>query len=143
MLTPYRRALTTTVNDIEHIEANSLPGIGVVKIYFQPGADVRLANAQITAVSQTLLRQMPSGTTPPLVLNYNASTVPIVQLALAGQGLSEQNLFDYGVNFIRRGRSTATGACVLRIILTRPLARQTDGSAPKLLHAKLHPCWLP
>jgi multidrug efflux pump subunit AcrB len=112
VLTPYQRTLTTTVNDIEHIEANSLPGIGVVKIYFQPGADVRLANAQITAVSQTLLRQMPTGTTPPLILNYNASTVPIVQLALAGEGLSEQRLFDYGVNFIRTRLVTVPGAAV-------------------------------
>ncbi|EJL36316.1 cation/multidrug efflux pump [Caulobacter sp. AP07] len=112
VLTPYQRALTTTVNDIEHIEANSLPGIGVVKVYFQPGADVRLANAQITAVSQTLLRQMPPGTTPPLILNYNASTVPIVQLALSGEGLNEQQLFDYGVNFIRTRLVTVPGAAV-------------------------------
>jgi CzcA family heavy metal efflux pump len=112
VLTPYQRALTTTVNDIEHIEANSLPGIGVVKVYFQPGADVRLANAQITAVSQTLLRQMPAGTTPPLILNYNASTVPIVQLALSGEGLNEQQLFDYGVNFIRTRLVTVPGAAV-------------------------------
>jgi CzcA family heavy metal efflux pump len=112
VLTPYQRALTTTVNDIEHIEASSLPGIGVVKIYFQPGADVRLANAQITAISQTLLRQMPTGTTPPLILNYNASTVPIVQLALAGKGLSEQQLYDFGVNFIRTRLVTVPGAAV-------------------------------
>ncbi|MDR7116076.1 efflux RND transporter permease subunit [Caulobacter sp. BE254] len=112
VLTPYQRTLTTTVNDIEHIEANSLPGIGVVKIYFQPGADVRLANAQITAVSQTLLRQMPTGTTPPLILNYNASTVPIVQLALAGEGLSEQRLFDYGLNVLRTRLVTVPGAAL-------------------------------
>jgi multidrug efflux pump subunit AcrB len=112
ILTPYQRTLTTTVNDIEHIEANSLPGIGVVKVYFQPGADVRLANAQITAVSQTLLRQMPTGTTPPLILNYNASTVPIVQLALSGEGLNEQQLFDYGLNFIRTRLVTVPGAAM-------------------------------
>ncbi|MHB8284948.1 MAG: efflux RND transporter permease subunit, partial [Caulobacteraceae bacterium] len=69
IVTPYERTLTTTVNDIQHIEATSLPNIGIVKIYFQPGADVRLANAQITAISQTLLRQLPVGTTPPLILN--------------------------------------------------------------------------
>lgn len=112
VLTPYQRTLTTTVNDIEHIEANSLPGIGVVKIYFQPGADVRLANAQITAISQTLLRQLPPGTTPPLILNYNASTVPIVQLALSGEGLNEQQLFDYGLNFIRTRLVTVPGAAM-------------------------------
>ncbi|MGR4862803.1 efflux RND transporter permease subunit [Caulobacter sp. LARHSG274] len=112
ILTPYQRTLTTTVNDIEHIESTSLPGIGVVKIYFQPGADVRLANAQITAVSQTLLRQLPTGTTPPLILNYNASTVPIVQLALSGEGLSEQQLFDYGLNFIRTRLVTVPGAAM-------------------------------
>ena len=71
-----------------------MSGIGVVKIYFQPGADIRVANAQVTAVAQSATRQMPQGTTPPLILNYNASTVPIIQLALSGKGLSEQNLAD-------------------------------------------------
>ena len=85
IVTPSQRALTTTVNDIEHIEANSYTGVGIVKIFFQPGADIRTANAQVTAISQTLLRQMPPGTTPLLILNYNASTVPILQLAL-GRG---------------------------------------------------------
>ena len=78
------RALTTTVNDIEHIEAQSYNGVGIVKIFFQPGANIRTANAQVTAISQTVLKQMPPGTTPPLILNYNASTVPILQLALSG-----------------------------------------------------------
>ncbi|MBS7809547.1 efflux RND transporter permease subunit [Roseococcus pinisoli] len=112
ILTPYQRSLTTTVNDIEHIEANALPGMGIVKVFFQPGADVRLANAQITAISQTLLRQLPPGATPPLILNYNASTVPILQIALAGQGLSEQQLFDLGVNFIRPQLVTVPGAAM-------------------------------
>ena len=112
ILTPYQRTLTTTVNDIEHIEANALPGIGIVKIFFQPGADIRLANAQITAVSQTLLRQLPPGTTPPLILNYNASTVPILQIALSGAGLGEQQLFDVGFNFIRTRLVTVPGAAV-------------------------------
>ena len=92
MLTQFERTLTTTVNDIEHIEATSYTGIGIVKIFFQPTADIRTANAQVTAVSQTLLRQMPPGTLPPLILNYNASTVPIIQLALSGKGLTEQQL---------------------------------------------------
>ncbi|WP_424814401.1 efflux RND transporter permease subunit [Roseococcus sp. YIM B11640] len=112
ILTPYQRSLTTTVNDIEHIEANALPGLGIVKVFFQPTADVRLANAQITAISQTLLRQLPPGTTPPLILNYNASTVPIVQLALSGQGMTEQQLFDLGVNFIRPRLVTVPGAAM-------------------------------
>src|SRR5271165_4915864 len=90
LTTPFQRVLTTTVNDIEHIEANSYVGIGIVKVFFQPNADIRIANTQVTAVSQTLLRQLPPGTTPPLILNYNAATVPIIQLALSGQGLSEQ-----------------------------------------------------
>lgn len=112
ILTPYQRSLTTTVNDIEHIEATSLPGMGIVKVFFQPGADVRLANAQITAISQTLLRQLPPGTTPPLILNYNASTVPILQIALAGRGMTEQQLFDLGVNFIRPQLVTVPGAAM-------------------------------
>ncbi len=101
IIDPHERILTTTVNDIEHIESQSYQGIGVVKIYFQPGADIRTATAQVTSVSQTVLRQMPPGTTPPLILNYNASTVPILQLALSGKGLSEQQLFDMGWNQIR------------------------------------------
>ncbi len=112
IITPYQRTLTTTVNDIEHIEANSYPGIGIVKVFFQPGADIRLANAQITAVSQTLLRQLPPGTTPPLILNYNASTVPILQIALGGRGLTEQQLFDFGFNFMRTRLVTVPGAAI-------------------------------
>jgi multidrug efflux pump subunit AcrB len=75
--TPFQRALTTTVNDIEHIVANSYNGFGIVKIFFQPNVDIRTANAQVTAISQTLIKQMPPGATPPLILNYSASTVPI------------------------------------------------------------------
>ena len=112
IITPYQRTLTTTVNDIEHLEATSYAGVGIVKVFFQPGADVRLANAQITAVSQTLLRQLPPGTTPPLILNYNASTVPIVQIALGGRGLTEQQLFDFGFNFMRTRLVTVQGAAV-------------------------------
>jgi multidrug efflux pump subunit AcrB len=112
IVTPYERVLTTTVDNIQHIEATSLQGIGVVKIYFQPGADIRLANAQITAISQSILKQLPPGATPPLVLNYNASTVPIVQLALSGKGLNEQQLYDYGFNFIRTRLVTVPGAAI-------------------------------
>jgi CzcA family heavy metal efflux pump len=109
IISPYERVLTTTVNDIEHIESQSMQGIGIVKIYFQPGADIRTATAQVTSISQTVLRQMPPGVTPPLVLNYSASTVPILQLALSGKGLSEQQLFDLGQNQIRPSLVTIPG----------------------------------
>src|ERR1700686_5053276 len=108
--TPFQRALTTTVNDIEHIVANSYNGFGIVKIFFQPNVDIRTANAQVTAISQSLLKQMPPGTTPPLILNYSASTVPIIQLALSGLGLTEQNLADLGLNFVRPRLVTGQGA---------------------------------
>src|SRR5215469_9343641 len=106
------RALTTLVDDIEHIESQSLNGIAVVKVFFQPHADVNKAIAQVTAISQTQLRQLPPGTTPQLVITYNASTVPILQLALSGKTLSEQQLFDYGVNFIRTRLITVPGAAI-------------------------------
>ena len=93
----YERNLTTTVNDIEHVESQSLRGIGVVKVFFQPGAKIELAVAQVTASSQSQLRQLPPGTQPPFILTYNASTVPVLQLALSGKALSEQQLFDIGV----------------------------------------------
>src|SRR6201993_1090227 len=110
--TPFERALTTTVNDIEHIVSNSYNGVGIVKIFFQPNVDIRTANAQVTAISQTLLKQMPAGATPPLILNYNASTVPIIQLALSGKGLTEQNLADIGLNQLRIPLVTVPGAAI-------------------------------
>ena len=110
--TPFERALTTTVNDIEHIVANSYNGYGIVKIFFQPNVDIRTANAQVTAISQTLLKQMPPGATPPLILNYSASTVPILQLALSGEGLTEQNLADIGINQLRTPLVTVPGAAI-------------------------------
>jgi multidrug efflux pump subunit AcrB len=112
MTTQFQRALTTTVNDIEHIEANSYNTLSITKVFFQPNVDIRIANSQITAVSQTLLKQMPAGATPPLILNYNASTVPIIQLALSGQGLSEQALADLGSNVIRTPLVTVPGAAI-------------------------------
>lgn len=112
MITPFQRALTTTVNDIEHIEANSYNGIGVVKIFFHPSVDISVANAQVTAIAQTMLKQMPPGTTPPLILNYNASTVPILQVALGGKGLTEQNLADLGMNVIRIRLVTVPGVAI-------------------------------
>jgi multidrug efflux pump subunit AcrB len=106
------RALTTLVDDIEHIESQSLNGIAVVKVFFQPHANIEKAIAQVTAISQTQLRQLPPGTTPPLVITYSASTVPILQLALSGHELSEQQLFDSGVNFIRTRLITVPGAAI-------------------------------
>ncbi len=110
--TPFERVLTTTVNDIEHIVANSYNGYGIVKIFFQPNVDIRTANAQVTAIAQTLLKQLPPGATPPLILNYNASTVPIIQLALSGEGLTEQNLADIGINQLRTPLVTVPGAAI-------------------------------
>src|ERR1700723_1372655 len=106
------RSMTTTVDNIEHIESQSLNGVAVVKVFLQPTASVERAIAQITAVSQTQLRQLPVGTTPPLVIAYSASSVPVLQLALSGQGLSEQRLNDYGLNFIRTQLITVPGASV-------------------------------
>jgi multidrug efflux pump subunit AcrB len=106
------RALTTTVDNIEHIESQSLYGIAVVKVFLQPSANIQQGIAQITAISQTQLRQLPAGTTPPLILAYSASSVPVLQLALSGQNLSEQELNDYGLNFIRTQLITVPGASV-------------------------------
>jgi len=106
------RALTTTVDNIEHIESQSLYGTAVVKVFLQPTANIQQGIAQITAVSQTQLRQLPAGTTPPLILAYSASSVPVLQLALSGQNLSEQQLNDYGLNFIRTQLITVPGASV-------------------------------
>lgn len=110
--TQAQRGLTTTVNDIEHIEATSYNGLGIIKVFFQPNVDIRIANAQITAISQTQLKQLPPGATPPLILNYNASTVPIIQLALSGSGLSEQALADLGLNIVRTPLVTVPGAAI-------------------------------
>jgi multidrug efflux pump subunit AcrB len=106
------RSLTTTVDNIQHIESQSLYGIAVVKVFFQPTASIDKALAQISAISQTQLRQLPQGTTPPLIITYSASTVPILQLGLSGKGLSEQQLNDFGLNFIRTRLITVPGAAV-------------------------------
>ncbi|HEY5958941.1 MAG TPA: efflux RND transporter permease subunit, partial [Polyangiaceae bacterium] len=106
----YERALTTTVNDIEHIESQSLSGVAVIKIFFQPGARIEAATAQVTAISQAVVRQMPPGATPPFIIRYSASNVPILQVALLSDSLSEQQLFDFGVNFVRADLATVPGA---------------------------------
>src|SRR6185312_297246 len=101
MIAPYERILSTTVNDIEHIESQSMAGMGIVKIFFQPDADIRTATAQVTSVSQTTLRQFPAGAQPPLILNFNAATVPVIQLAMSSDVLSEQQVLDLTMNFMR------------------------------------------
>ncbi|HEV2352137.1 MAG TPA: efflux RND transporter permease subunit [Terriglobia bacterium] len=106
------RGLTTIVNDIEHTESQALNGVAVTKIFFQPGTNMGTAIAQVTALSQTQVRFLPPGTTPPLIITYNASTVPILQLALSSPTLSEQQLFDYGINFVRTQLITVPGAGV-------------------------------
>jgi CzcA family heavy metal efflux pump len=104
------RGITTLVNDVEHIESQSLNGIAIIKIYFQPNANVQTALAQVTAISQTFLRALPPGTNPPLVIIYSASTVPVLQIGLTSDRLSEQAMFDYGNNFIRTQLATVQGA---------------------------------
>ncbi|MGB2678715.1 MAG: efflux RND transporter permease subunit [Candidatus Acidiferrum sp.] len=104
------RGITTLVNDVEHIESQSLNGIAIIKVFFQPNANIQTALAQTTAISQTFLRSLPPGTTPPLVIIYSASTVPVLQIGLTSDRLSEQQLFDYGNNFIRVQLATVQGA---------------------------------
>ncbi|HLZ84386.1 MAG TPA: efflux RND transporter permease subunit [Caulobacteraceae bacterium] len=112
IVTYYERALTTSVNDIEHIESQSLPNYGVVKIFFQPTVNINAALAQVTAVSQTVLKQMPAGITPPTILSYDASSVPILQLALSSKTLSETTLFDQASSFIRPQLASVAGAAI-------------------------------
>ncbi|MES2308635.1 MAG: efflux RND transporter permease subunit [Verrucomicrobiota bacterium] len=112
IVTISERAMTTTVNDIEHIESQSFEGVTVIKVFFQPHAKIEAAVAQVTAINQTILRVFPPGTTPPLVLRYSASNVPILQLSLEGKKLTEQDLFDLGLNFIRTQLATVQGASI-------------------------------
>jgi CzcA family heavy metal efflux pump len=108
----YERILTTTVDNVEHIESTTVNGQAIVKIFLQPGTSLDTANAQVTAVSQTILRQLPQGSLPPLIINYSASSVPILQLGLSGKGLSEQQLNDLGQNFLRPQLVTVPGAVI-------------------------------
>src|SRR6202051_2917909 len=112
LTSPFERVLTTTVDNIEHIESTTVNGQAIVRIYLQHGASLDTANAQVTAVSQTALRQFPPGTLPPLIINYSASSVPILQLGLSGNGLSEQQLNDLGQNFLRPQLVTVPGAVI-------------------------------
>jgi multidrug efflux pump subunit AcrB len=108
----YERQLSLAVSDIDHIESQSLNGIGIVKIFFHPTVDIRTATAQVTSLSQTVLKQMPPGITPPLILNYNASTVPILQLGLSSPTMAEKDIFDLGQNFIRPSLASVPGTAV-------------------------------
>ena len=110
IVTPSERVMTSTVNDIEHVESQSLNGTGIIKIFFQPHVDIGNAVAQVTAVNQVMLRSLPPGTTPPFIIQYNASSVPILQLGLSGQGLNEQQLNDLGQNNLRVQLATIEGA---------------------------------
>src|SRR5882762_9647708 len=112
IISPTERALTTLVNDIDHIESQSLNGVAVVKIYFRPSANIQTALAQVTAVSQTFIRFLPPGTTPPLIIQYSASSVPILQIGLSSKTLPEQQLNDLALNFVRTQLITVEGAAV-------------------------------
>src|ERR1700761_7335503 len=112
MVTISERAMTTTVNDIEHMESQSYNGVAVIKVFFQPDVKVELALSQITAIMQTILRALPPGIFPPNILKYDASSVPILQLGLSSQTLSEQDLYDLGQNFIRTKLATVEGAAI-------------------------------
>src|SRR6266853_1281141 len=106
------RILTASVNDIEHIESQSIDGVGVIRIYFQPGAKIAEAEAQVTATCQTLLKLMPPGITPPYIVRYSATSVPIVQIAVSSDTLTEQQILDYAANFIIQRLGTVQGARV-------------------------------
>ena len=116
VITPFERALTTTVNDIEHFESNSYTTFGIVKIFFHPSVNIATANAQVTAIAQTLLKQMPPGTTPPLIINYSASTVPVIQLALSGKGLerAESRRSGHQLRAYPPGHGAGRGASPIR-----------------------------
>src|SRR6516165_3309814 len=104
------RGMTTSVSDIEHIESQSLNGIGVIKVFFQPNVDIGNAVAEVTSICQVQLRSLPPGTTPPFIIQYNASSVPVLMLGLSGDGLNEQQIFDLGQNTIRTQLATIEGA---------------------------------
>jgi multidrug efflux pump subunit AcrB len=112
IVTFYERSLTTSVNDIEHIESQSIPNYGIIKIFFQPTVNINAALAEVSAMSQTVLKQMPAGITPPLILSFNASSVPILQLALSSDKLSETTLFDQATSFIRPQLASVAGAAI-------------------------------
>ncbi|HEX6567454.1 MAG TPA: efflux RND transporter permease subunit [Chthoniobacterales bacterium] len=109
---PFERLLTTTVNNIEHIESTSLNGISVTRVFFQSNTSLSTAIAQVTAISQTVLKQLPTGITPPIIITYNASSVPILQLGLSSDKLSEQRMYDLGINYVRTAYADVPGAAI-------------------------------
>jgi CzcA family heavy metal efflux pump len=113
VMTPYERLITTLVNDVEHSESTSLAGIGISRVFFQPNVDIRIATSQMTSGTQTVVKNMPAGSTSPLIVNFNASTVPIVQLALGSKTLSEQQIFDSANTVIRPALANVQGASVV------------------------------
>jgi CzcA family heavy metal efflux pump len=126
------RSITTTVNDIEHMESQSVNGLGVIKVFFRPGTNVQGAIAQITAIAQTTVRSLPPGTTPPLIISYSASTTPIIQLGLSSKTLPEQQLFDLGQNFLRNFLATVPGAATPFPYGGKVRQIQVDLDLPKL-----------
>ena len=139
LTTPYEKVLTTLVDNIEHIESTTYNGQAVIKIYLQQGASVDRANSQVSSASQFTLRQLPPGILPPQIINFSASSVPILQVGLSGEGLSEQQLNDYGLNFIRPQLVTVPGAVVPNVyggkqrsimVLLNPRLMQAKGLSP-------------
>src|SRR5258708_13690048 len=110
--TVVERAMTTTVNNIEHIESQSVRGNSVIKIFFQPGADVNAAEAEVTSICQTLIKPLPPGITPPLIIKYNPAAAPVIQTSLSSDSLSQQEISDLGNNFIRTQLVTVNGAAL-------------------------------
>src|SRR6202162_4325943 len=139
IVSPYERFLTTVVDNVEHTESQTVAGRSIIKVFFQPGADVHVAITQITAISQTMIRQLPPGISPPLIITYSASSVPVLQLGMRGQGLSEQELFDFGANLVRNQLANVAGAAIpwpyggeqrqVSVTLDIP-ARQAKGLSP-------------
>src|ERR1700677_225783 len=135
VVTVCERAMTTTVNDIEHSESESYQGVSVIRVYFQPTVKVELAYAQVTSIVQTILRGLPPGTFPPAILKYDASSVPILQLGLSGEGLSEADLYDLGISFIRPRLANVQGAAVPLPYGGKVRQVQVD-TDPNLMYAK-------
>ena len=133
------RGITTTVNDIEHMESQSVSGLGIIKVFFRPGTNVQGAIAQITAIAQTTVRSLPPGTTPPLIISYSASTTPIIQLGLSSKTLPEQQLFDLGQNFLRTFLATVPGAATPYPYGGKMRQIQVDLDLPKLQAYGLQP----
>src|SRR5579863_4274164 len=112
IVSPYSRFMTTVVDNIEHTESQIVAGRAIIKVFFQPGADVHVAVTQISALSETMIRQLPPGISAPLIITYSASSVPVLQLGMRGEGLSEQELFDFGANLVRNQLANVAGAAI-------------------------------